>query len=555
MPETAFSTEKLRQLKAVLKSGPCYVFSAVICLTGLLVNYLRPLNARPGQWADDALYFRQAIALTDGEWLGKLDPVLLSKAPGFALFLAGTHELGIPLRVAEWLLMVAGVYLWAMAIRPLISNGGVSALLGALALMFVPSVGTELALVRNTFFGTLVVFTLICLTGFLVRTRTGGGGRIWLVGAAFFVGLCSITREEAGWLYLPIATALILSLRKLPARQWTGAVATAVLAFAAMKLPTHLVSYMNNRAYGIHAVSLRQDASFKRLYQALVSSGERGGIRYVPVSEAVRVRIYGVSPTFAQLRPFLEGEPTDDIAKNRGHHQLNRVENLNREFFVSNFEFALARSIWLAGHEDGAAIHQFCRQAADEIEAGQRSGKLNAGGLIAPMIGPFELNDASTIFAALMKSLSMLVGGRQITMDGVPSFDPYAGDLTNWYAFTRTWPHVNSERTSLARSLFQRWCKVSGIFYCAIFLLGLTAAGLGIGNKHPGSYTYAALLLVGLSALVAFSLTMGVADTLAFPVLQWPMGYNRMGFFCLHFLLLVASTGLPQILSHRRIAV
>src|SRR4030088_1972230 len=53
----------------------------------------RPLVAEPWQWADDGLYLRQSEAFVRwlhgaaGPWLGPYDPVLLCKAPLFAIWI------------------------------------------------------------------------------------------------------------------------------------------------------------------------------------------------------------------------------------------------------------------------------------------------------------------------------------------------------------------------------------------------------------------------------------------------------------------------------------
>ncbi len=63
-----------------------------------------PLVAMPWQWADDGLYWRQALGIQkwlSGEsqlWLGEYSKMALYKAPGFAIFLVIINAVGISLK-------------------------------------------------------------------------------------------------------------------------------------------------------------------------------------------------------------------------------------------------------------------------------------------------------------------------------------------------------------------------------------------------------------------------------------------------------------------------
>ena len=90
-----------------------------------LVYGARPLVAEPWQWADDGLYLRQAEAFgrwLSGEaplWLGPYDPVLLSKAPLFGIWMGLLNSAGIPLRLAEFCQLLVLPWLFRAAVRPM----------------------------------------------------------------------------------------------------------------------------------------------------------------------------------------------------------------------------------------------------------------------------------------------------------------------------------------------------------------------------------------------------------------------------------------------------
>ena len=87
----------------------------------------RPLVAEPWQWADDGLYLRQAEAFVrwlhgqEKQWLGQYDDLILSKAPLFAIWMGGLHILQLPLRLAEYALVLLLPWLFRAAVRPVVN--------------------------------------------------------------------------------------------------------------------------------------------------------------------------------------------------------------------------------------------------------------------------------------------------------------------------------------------------------------------------------------------------------------------------------------------------
>ena len=67
--------------------------------------------------------------------------------------------------------------------------------------------------------------------------------------------------------------------------------------------------------------------------------------------------------------------------------------------------------------------------------------------------------------------------------------------------------------------------------------------------KEKNFALYFAMSIISLSALASFSLAMGIVHTIGWPLLKWPSSYNSMGFYPLHFVLLISSTILLKVLS------
>ena len=136
--------------------------------------------------------------------------------------------------------------------------------------------------------------------------------------------------------------------------------------------------------------------------------------RFVPICETTRRRAYLVSPTFARLRPFLEGPSGDSTATHPAHLYLNERQPGTREFFVSNFEFVLRDAAFQAGARSAREAEELFDRIGHELESAIATRKIAAGGrgpalLAAPMPG-----DYGRILGQTLVSLSKLY-----TLDGM----------------------------------------------------------------------------------------------------------------------------------------
>ena len=75
------------------------------------------------QLFDEGLYLKNAAKMVahfgTAQWLGPFDALMLSKAPGFSVFLALSVGLDIPYRLAEFLLFCPLPFIFFVAVRPL----------------------------------------------------------------------------------------------------------------------------------------------------------------------------------------------------------------------------------------------------------------------------------------------------------------------------------------------------------------------------------------------------------------------------------------------------
>ena len=515
----------------------------------LLVIFIRPLDIQAWQWADEAMYYANSQSIlnytTEGPWLGPFNKIVLSKTPFFSVFLAAVQLTGIPLRLAEFLLYAPLPILFAIALKPFDTRTSSVVILASLLLLFVPSIASEFRLLRGTLFGALALLCLILQTGFLIRvSKNQGRWWLWALGCGLSAGLAIVTREEAIWLLIPCCTSLLCTLMIAHrSRQWVIYCVSIAAFIGGYKVPIETFSYLNLSSYGIDAPSLRQHPDYKNLYSTLTSLEPASREKYVPILSNTRMLAYANSNHFAELKPFLEGSAGDAIATNKAHFYLNNWdEKKGREFFVSNFEFALADAIILSGRDSGSDFLQFCRSVTDELDRAVELGLIQQGPKGISLLPPISLNDTREIVSAMFLSLKLLLSAKGVDQ----IYSDRTTDLSierEWHSSLRTWsPTEGKARDSIFQAFYQEaLLKVLPFIYVlALVLLPISAVYL-ITIKHGELLLYLAIMLVSGSALGAFSGVMGILHTIAWPALNWPNAYNQLGYFPFHYLLLVAS--------------
>ena len=529
------------------------IASVTVIFIGFLTFFIRPLDALPWQWADDALYFNNAKAFLyhfgESQWLGPFDQITLSKAPFFPMFLGAIHTVSLPLRIAEFLLYLALPIIALRVVAPLRLAPGKVLFLASVFFLFIPVLNNELRLGRGVLFGFILILFLLSLFAIIVRGRNGTTTSVmcWSGLAGFALGLASITREEASWLLLPAAVAFGgFFLADVSRRKVGQLILISMVAWLSYSVPVQSVSLVNEMAYGIDGPSLRQNESFRKLYSMLSSLEPSTQKRFVPILTEVRKKAYALSPHFKEIEPFLEGPALDSLANAKNHHGLNNWKSGEREFFVSNFEFALSKSIVLSGRDDGKNFVSFCDAVVNELDTAIQNGEIEAGGIILPMLAPISFEDLWPVVKSSATSFGYLVLGQ-----GMSIAKPYSMKIPDgtmeWHAFLRTWPppieddkYIDRTDTPGAYILIKTAYE---FLILPIILLSLICAAVVL-VAHRNEDNFGNLLFplaLGLSGVMAFSLVMGIVNEIGFPMLKYPYSYNRLGFYPLHFLLFVCG--------------
>lgn len=294
----------------------------------------------------DDLWFVEAARVcywdTTYSWAAFVRP------PGYPLFVALLHWLGISLRFGIESFQIAGYAFLIYALR----RAGLprTGCLAVFAMAIFHPCSFQLnnyALADPFYAGALVIFTAAMILT-LVRGRVASFIVVGVSGAVLW-----ITREETMLLFVLLITwAVLLIIRKSPH--------VSKLLWAAMPL-TLLVSaiyFANYATFGSFANSEITSSSFRSAQRALTRIKPPQVIQRVLVTREALKTAYSVSPTFAQLQPTFDGLIAGAVAG----------DGLNGEIRGSWFRFALVIATNKAGfHRSPQAAREFYKNVAREI--------------------------------------------------------------------------------------------------------------------------------------------------------------------------------------------
>ena len=343
---------------------------------------------------DDRLFIELTGHLLNGEWLGAYNQLTLAKGPFFSLFMAASFWLGLPLGLTQQLAYAGASAVLVFALRPWLRNGWVKLLVYALLLWNPMSFeGANLGrLLRQNVATPLALLVFAGLIALYARRQTGfrrQGPWAALTGLAF--GCFWLTREEAVWL-LPGVGLLGLAYVWDLAGDWrerkSAATRTAGVLLLAAALPVGTVSALNAYYYGWFGTVEFRATEFKDAYGALLRVQAGPAIPYVPITRQMRDAIYPLSPAFAELKPFFDGE----IGLHWADQEI--FSAAERQIRAGWIMWALRDTVAAAGHANSAGdALAFYQRMANEINAACDLGQLRArprrSGFLPPITPEF----------------------------------------------------------------------------------------------------------------------------------------------------------------------
>ena len=512
----------------------------------------RPFVIQTWAVVDDGLYVRHATAFLDWlrgtgtRWLGPFDSYLLAKVPLYGIWLATLNILGLPLRVGEFLLFLTCGFLFRRAVRPVRLLVWWEFAFVLFLLLANPLLPFDFFLHRLSFHAALTDLCLIAAVGLALRAGAVMRARLlWALLLGFLFSLCYLNREEAIWVVVVVFAAFmivgavsLLACHRGDAR-WRPAVrglALAMLAFLVGALPLILaVCTLNKVHYGAFITTFRRSSAFTGLYQRLTSLEPAGHRAYIPIARSTRLKAYELSPTFAKLQPFLEGQRGYWHAGNAEHSAMNGHKPEEQEFFVSYFEFSLVWAATESGAKRADEVEVIFRSIDRELAQAVRQKQIVAGASGPAVLAALIPGDYGRIAAAFWKSIVALSSASNAGYAWLPGPQAPRDHLVRAGELTHSWVEVQSQ-SSMQFSMRRPWIlwmtRLQTVLYPLIFL-SIPALILWrrkeVFTRRP---TQAGLLLwtlvVPAVGLGAFCFSMAVVEVLCCKIIVGL--YNMLGY-------------------------
>jgi hypothetical protein len=379
------------------------------------------ITARAYTRHDDRLYLTLAQHVAGGRWLGPYDNLTLAKGPFYPLWIAGTFIAGVPLSLSQTLLYITACVVTVLAVRPIVQPIPLLLLIFAV-LLFNPAVTSVHFVLREGVYYALTLLVFACFIGlFLRRYASVSVFWRWAVVGGLALGAFWLTREEGVWilpsvLFILAATALLVW-RRYGVRGWRHLVAVASpVALLGMTLAS--VSSVNLHRYGVPSVTEFDSPEWLAAYGALSRVEHDNWRQYVLVPRDVRQRIYEVSPAFADLKPFLEGELGQIWSSFPCQLLPTTCGDIGGGWFMWAFRDAVAA----AGHyRSGPAALDYYRRVADEVNTACANGALPCGPPRATMLPPWRAEYLPAVQDSLLRAARYFVQFEGVTSIAGPS--------------------------------------------------------------------------------------------------------------------------------------
>lgn len=385
---------------------PKYLFRCYIVLL-LIIKLV--LTAGIRVWAttdspyDDGMMIQNAANLIAGKWLGAFNQYTLAKGVTFPLYTAMLNKLGIPLLLSIVFLCFFACLAFVLAIRKLIPNRFLLALLYTV-LMFNP-ISTYFWTFNRVYRESIYSYLVIFLFSFIIAiflNRFGSVRRVTLLGVGAGISLAAVwlAREDSPWVMPFVVVALAITAIGICLRKNLQHKAKRLLALAVtpaiLIISVWGVSCINNRMYGVFLANEFTGGSLPVLMKELQSIKPDEWSPRTPIPKSTREAAYAVSPTFAKLKPYLE---------NHGFVVLEKG-NPTCDLLV----WSVVDSVEQSGMTSAQASQLFYQKSAQEIQTAINQGKLKTrGGYTSVFLSPWDNRYIQPLFTSLLTTIKMTV--------------------------------------------------------------------------------------------------------------------------------------------------
>jgi len=356
---------------------------------------------------DDALYINHALSVLNGEWFGPYDQLTLAKGQGYTLYLVLGYVSGLPITLMHALLYMLAVLCVILAVARLTKITWLPVLLFAL-LLWHPA-ALLLRIVRDSIYVSQVLLICGSLFFLMIACLNDRFRPLLAMGAGFLFGWFWLTREEGIWL-VPGLALLFLGTAWLQHRRRgsIGVLIRALIVFMVAFVSVN-VAYVsiNKMQYGKFVGVDFKDANFEAALAALQSVRAGEPVPFVPVPKSVRSKVYAESPSFAELKQFMDDGVSPGSAW--GEFGCSVYPSTCGDIAGGWFVWALRDAVATKGYyRSPSAASTYYERLAREIHGACDAGRLTCRPSLVPYMPQLTSGQLYAIPGSLLHAIEML---------------------------------------------------------------------------------------------------------------------------------------------------
>lgn len=296
--------EKIKKYRLIL-------ILILLLIIKLIIVQVQPIASKYTMIYDDQLMVEQANNIVSGNWLGEYNSRTLTKGVFTPLFIALMYILHIPFLMGKEIFYGIACIVFTIIISKRIRSKAVLISIYAVILINPVEYSAQLSRVyRDAIYAGLILFLLAFLIGIFVNRKEDGKKQ-----AKYFIGLgitfsaTYLCREETIWL---LPCILIVTLATIIPNYFNKKILLYLIPIVITVISINLICMLNYKYYGVYTLNQYWGKAFQLAYGALLRVKPEEEKQRVPITRETMNRLYEVSPKFAELKDFLEGEEGDD---------------------------------------------------------------------------------------------------------------------------------------------------------------------------------------------------------------------------------------------------
>lgn len=379
-----------------LKKHIWLIIIILICIVKIIFTSVQDINANISLLYDDVLVVKQANSIISGNWLGEYNCLTLVKGAFAPLFIAFLNIIQVPFLIGQEIMYDISIIFLTLVLSKKIENKKILVIISIILLFNPIMYCSELIRVyRDGIYVSLIVFLIALTIGlFLNRKEKIKKIVLYQIGLGFALSAIYLCREDFIWIIPYLIGTVIITicyiLRDKELHNKIKRVNTYFIPICIFTISILTVMSINYKYYGVFQLNQYWGKEFKEAYGALtrIKVEEK---RKVPITREALSIAYKISPTFAELKDYLEGE--------EGKKWAMCGDGDSVEIQGGWIHWAIIRAVESKGYyKDAKTANEFYRRVSDEINKACDEGVVDAYPKRVSNTGRFDVEDIINTF-------------------------------------------------------------------------------------------------------------------------------------------------------------